>query len=67
MLVHDAEEAGLPPAVAGGVVCRVRVLLAERVGALAETDGEATEIHDADLDDLLAVLEGAEWLLSGCG
>ncbi len=28
VLVHDAEEAGLPPALAGGVACRVRVRVA---------------------------------------
>jgi hypothetical protein len=63
VLVHDAEEAGVPPGVSGNVLCRVRVRLAERVDAVVEADGEATEVRDAGFDDLFAALEGAEGLL----
>jgi hypothetical protein len=63
VLVYDAEEAGPPPAVAGDVLCRVRVRLSDRVDAVVETDGESSEVRDAGLDDLLAALEGAEGLL----
>jgi hypothetical protein len=68
VLVHDAGEAGLPPALAGGgVVCRVRVLLADRVHATIEMDGTVFEIRDACLEDLFEVLEKAEGLSLGDG
>ena len=63
VLVQDADEAGLPPALAGGgVVCRVRVLVADRVHATIEMDGTVSEVRDACLEDLFEVLEGAERL-----
>jgi len=67
VLVHDAEEAGLPPAVAGGVLCRVRVRLADRLHATIEMDGQATEVRDACLEDLFGALEEAEGLSFGDG
>ena len=67
VLVHDAGEAGLPPALAGGVACRVRVRVAERVDATVEAGGTVTEVRDADLDDLLGSLDEAEGLLDGRG
>jgi hypothetical protein len=67
VLVHDAGEAVPPPAVAGDLLCRVGVRLADRVDAVVETGGEASEVRDAGLDDLLASLEGAERLLAGRG
>ena len=68
VLVHDADEAGLPPALAGGgVVCRVRVLLADQVHATIEMAGEATEVRDACLEDLFGALEEAEGLSFGDG
>jgi hypothetical protein len=67
VLVQDAEEAGVPPAVAGSVLCRVRVRLAARVDAVVEAGGAVSEVRDVDLDDLFAVLEGAEGLLTGRG
>ena len=67
VLVHDAEEAGLPPALAGGVACRVRVRVADRVDATVEAGGTVTEVRDADLEDLLGALEEAEELLTGRG
>jgi hypothetical protein len=63
VLVHDAEEAGLPPALAGGLVCRVRVRVAARVDAIVEAGGAVSEVRDVGLEGLLAVLEGAEGLL----
>jgi hypothetical protein len=65
VLVHDAEEAGLPPRVlAGGLVCRVRVRVAARVdAAIVEAGGAVSEVCDVSLEGLLAVLEGAEGLL----
>jgi hypothetical protein len=61
VLVQDAEEAGLPPALAEGVVCRVRILKKpERIEATIELDGTATEVCDACLEDLFRVLEKTE-------
>lgn len=67
VLVHDAGEAGLPPALAGGVACRVRVRVADRVDAVVEAGGTVKEVRDADLDDLFGALDEAEGLLSGRG
>jgi hypothetical protein len=67
VLVHDAEEAGLPPALAGGVACRVRVHVADRVDATVEAGGTLTEVRDADLEDLFGALDKAEGLLAGRG
>ncbi len=65
VLVHDAEEAGLPPAVAGGVACRVRVRVADRVDVTVEAGGSVYEVRDADLGDLLAIVDEAEAIASG--
>jgi hypothetical protein len=65
VLVHDAEEAGLPPALAGGVACRVRVRVADRVDATVEAGGAVYEVRDANLGDLLAIVDEAEALASG--
>ena len=67
VLVHDAEEAGLPPALAGGVACRVRVRVADRVDATVEAGGTVYEARDADLADLLGALDEAEDLVNGRG
>jgi hypothetical protein len=67
VLVHDAEEAGLPPALAGGVACRVRVRVAGRVDATVEASGAAYEVRNADLGDLFGALDEAEGLLAGRG
>ena len=67
VLVQDAEEAGLPPALAQGVVCRVRILIADRIGAMIELDGTTSEVHDVCLEDLFEVLEEAERLSQGNG
>jgi hypothetical protein len=68
VLVQDADEAGLPPALAGGgVACRVRVLVADRVHATIEMDGTVSEVRDACLEDLFGALEEAEALSPGDG
>ena len=70
VLVQDADEAGLPPALAQdeqGVVCRVRILIADRIDATIELDGMTSEIHDVCLEDLFEVLEEAEGLPQGDG
>jgi hypothetical protein len=65
VLVHDADEAGLPPAVAEGVVCRVRILKTDRVDATIELDGTTSEVRNACLEDLFGVLDRAESLSQG--
>ena len=63
VLVQDADEERLPPALAEGVVCRVRVLKkTDRIDATIELDGTATEVQDVCLEELFEVLEGAERL-----
>jgi hypothetical protein len=70
VLVQDADEAGLPPALAQdeqGVVCRIRILTADRIEATIELDGTTSEVHDVCLEDLFEVLEAAERLSQGDG
>ncbi len=70
VLVQDADEAGLPPALAQdeqGVVCRIRILTADRIEATIELDGTTSEIHDVCLEDLFEVLDEAERLSQGDG
>ncbi len=62
VLVQDADEAGLPPALAQGVVCRVRILITDRIDATIALDGTTSELRDVSLDELFAVLEEAEGL-----
>jgi len=65
VLVQDADHAGLPPALAGGV-CRVLVLKKpNRIDATIELDGTTSEFRDACLEDLFGVLEEAERLSQG--
>ena len=63
-LVQDADVEGLPQAVPDGVVCRVRILITDRVDATIEVDGTTSEVHDVCLEDLFEVLEKAERLSS---
>ena len=63
VLVQDADEAELPPALAEGVLCRIRVFITDRVDATIELDGKISEVHDACLEDLFEVLQEAEGLL----
>jgi hypothetical protein len=67
VLVQDADEAGLPPALAQGVVCRVRILIIDRIHATIELDGTTSEVHGVYLEDLFEVLEEAERLSLGDG
>ena len=63
VLVQDADKAGLPLALAGGVVCRVLVLKKpDRIDATIELYGTTSELRDACLEELFGVLEEAERL-----
>ena len=62
VLVQDADEAGLPPALERGVVCRVRILKTDRIDATIELDGTTSELRDASMDELFVALEEAERL-----
>ena len=67
VLVQDADDAELLPALAQGVVCRVRILIADRIDATIELDGRTSEVHDVCLEDLFEVLEEVEKLSQGDG
>jgi hypothetical protein len=62
VLVQDAGEAGLPIKMPYGVVCRVRILKAERIYATIELDGATSELRDVSLEELFAALDEAEML-----
>lgn len=59
--MQDAYEAQ-PPVLFDSVVCRVRMMITDRVDAIVELDGTVSEIHDVRFRDLLGVLERAEVL-----
>ncbi len=65
--MHDAEEDGLPPALAGGVVCRVEVLYTDdgMAARVSTAGGGSYTIEDARMDDLLALVDGAAVLTPG--
>ena len=68
VLVQDADDMGLPPALARGVVCRLLVLKKpDCIDATTELDGTISEFRDACLEDLFGVLEEAERLSQGDG
>ena len=67
VLVQDAKEPGLPLKVSDGVVCRVRILKADRIDATIELDGAISEVHDVCFEALFEVLEEAEMLSQGDG
>ena len=67
VLVQDADEAGLSRALEQGVVCRIRILITDRIDATIELDGTTSELRDISLDELFAVLEEAEGLSRGDG
>jgi hypothetical protein len=68
VLVQDADDAGLPPALAEGVVCCVRIFKKpDRIDATIELDGTTSEVRDASIEDLFGVLEEAERLSQGDG
>jgi hypothetical protein len=62
VLVQDAAETVLPPALAVGAVCRIQILKTKRIDATIELDGTTSEVRDACLEDVFAVLEEAERL-----
>lgn len=62
VLVQDNEEAGSSMIFPDGVVCRVRILTADRIDAAIELDGTSSEVHNVCLEDLFEVLEKAERL-----
>jgi hypothetical protein len=67
VIVHDAEEVGLPLKVPDSVVCLVRIRVADRMDATIELDGAISELSDGSLEDLFEVLEEAEGLSQGDG
>jgi hypothetical protein len=62
VLVQDVAEAGLPLALAEGILCRVRLSIADRIDATIKVDGTNLEVHDVCIKDLLEVLGRAELL-----
>jgi hypothetical protein len=67
VLVQGPDEAGLPPTLPDGVLCRIQLLDNGRMDATIEFDGTASEVHDVCLEDLLEVLEEAASLSQGAG
>ena len=65
VLVHDAGDGELPPGLAEGLLCRVQILITDRVDARIELGGAASEVHDVSLDELFSAFEEAERLSPG--
>ena len=67
VLVQGSDEAGLPPTLPDGVLCRIQLLDNGRMDATIELDGTTSEVRDVCLEDLFEVLEEAERLSQGAG
>ncbi len=62
VLVQGPGEAGLPPTLPDGVLCRIQLLDTGRMDVTIELDGTVSEVHDVCLEDLFEVLEETESL-----
>lgn len=64
MLVRNDVDREIPEAQLGSVVLRVEVLYTDGMAARVNLDGRSYEIEDASMDDLLALVDEAEGLVT---
>ena len=64
LLVRNADDGPYPEMLAG-VLCRIEILLGDRMGASISMAGRVWEIEDLDVEDLLRVLDEVERLIQG--
>ena len=65
VVVRNYSDGEVPEGLLSGVVCRVEVIYAARMDARVSVGGSSYTIEDASIDDLLALVDEAEDLVSG--
>ena len=64
VLVRNYSDGEVPEGLLGGVVCRVEVIYTDGMAARVSVGGRSYTIEDATIDDLLALVDEAEDLVS---
>ena len=65
VVVRNDSEGEVPEELLGGVVCRMEVLYTDHMAARVSVGDRSYTIEDASIDDLLALVDEAEDLVSG--
>jgi hypothetical protein len=65
VLVCNDADGVVPEGLLGSVVCRMEVLYTDGMAARVSVGGNSFRIEDATMEDLLALVDEAEELLSG--
>ena len=65
VLVRNDSDQVVPEGLLGSVVCRMEVLYTDGMAARVSVGGNSFRIEDATMEDLLALVDEAEELLSG--
>ena len=65
VLVRNDTDAAVPEKLLGSVVCRVEVLFTDHLSARVSAGGRTYTIEDATMENLLALVDEAEDLVSG--
>jgi hypothetical protein len=65
VLVRNDSDGVVPEGLLGSVVCRMEVLYTDGMAARVSAGGSSYTIEDASMEDLLALVDEAEGLISG--
>ena len=65
VLVRNDSDRAVPEGLLGSVVCRMEVLYADSMAAQVSVGGRSYRIEDTTMEDLLALVDEAEELVSG--
>jgi hypothetical protein len=65
VLVRNDSDRAVPEGLLGGVVCRMEVLYTDGMAARVSAGASYYRIEDATMEDLLALVDEAEELVSG--
>jgi hypothetical protein len=65
MLVRNDSDEAVPEGLLGSVVCRMEVLFTNGMAARVSVGASSYSIEDANMEDLLALVDEAEVLVSG--
>jgi hypothetical protein len=65
VLVRNDSDRAVPEELLGSVVCRMEVLYTDGMAARVSVGGSTYTIEDATMEDLLALVDEAEDLVSG--
>jgi hypothetical protein len=65
VLVRSDSDGAVPEELLGSVVCRMEVLYTDGMAARVSVGGNSYTIEDASMEDLLALVDEAEGVISG--